>query len=76
MSMQWEKLKAEREEAAAQLQESILRYKAESDPLSADIEINNSQNLIKLLTHAGQMHHEKTMQSVEHQHQTKNIRRE
>lgn len=76
MSMQWEKLKAEREEAAAQLQESILRYKAESDRLSADIEINNSQNLIKLLTHAGQMHHEKTMQSVEHQHQTKNIRRE
>ena len=29
MTMQWEKLESEKQEAAAQLQESVLRYQAE-----------------------------------------------
>lgn len=51
MGMEWEKLQAEKEEAAAELQETMLRYQAESQRVGADLQINHSQNLIKLLTH-------------------------
>lgn len=71
MTLAWEKLEAEREEAAAQLQESILRYQAENQRIGADLEMNHSQNLIKMLTHSGQIYHEKEMQGKEHSHQAK-----
>jgi len=69
MTMAYQKIEAEKEEKAAELQESILRYQAEMQNISKDLQINHSQNLIKILTHAGQVHHEKDMQSVEHAHQ-------
>ncbi len=69
MNMQWQKMEAEKEEKAAELQESILRYQAEEKRIGADLQINHSQNLIKLLTHAGEIHHEKEMQYKEHKHQ-------
>jgi len=69
MTMQFEKIEAEKQEKAAELQESILRYQAEMQRVSADMQMNHSQNIIKLLTHAGQVHHEKDMQALEHTHQ-------
>lgn len=72
MSLAWQKLEAEKEEAAAELQAAMLRYKAESDRLQADMQINESQNLIKLLTHSGQMHHEKVMQHQQLNHPSNN----
>ena len=69
ITMQLQKIEAEKEEKAAELQESILRYQAENQRIGADLQINHSQNLIKMLTHAGQIHHEKDMQHREHLHQ-------
>jgi uncharacterized protein (DUF342 family) len=74
ITMQWEKLEAEKEEAAAQLQEAMLRYKAETDRLNADLEMSHSEQIIKLLTHAGSMHHEKAMQDKDHAHQSRQAR--
>lgn len=51
MTLELEKIEAEKEEAAAELQETILRYQAENQRIGADLQINHSQNLIKLLTH-------------------------
>lgn len=51
MEMDWAKLKADRETAAAELQETLLRYAAENTRVNADLQINHSQNLIKILTH-------------------------
>jgi hypothetical protein len=65
MTIAFEKLEAEKQEAAASLQESILRYQAERERMGADLQINHSQNLVKMLTHAGQIHHEKQMQHHE-----------
>jgi len=56
MTLAWEKLEAEKQEAAAELQESILRYEAEAQRIGADLEINNSHNIIKLLTHSMTTH--------------------
>lgn len=71
MTMQFEKLQTEKEEKAAELQESILRYQSEVQRMGADLQINHSQNLIKMLTHSGQIYHEKEMQNKEHAHQAK-----
>jgi len=71
MSLAWEKLEAEKEEAAAELQQALLRYQAESQRIGADLQINHSQNLIKMLTHSGEIYHEKSMQEKEHAHQAK-----
>lgn len=68
MTLDFEKLEADKEKAAAQLQESILRYQAEGQRIGADLQINHSQNLIKMLTHAGQLHHEKEMHHKELMH--------
>jgi hypothetical protein len=57
MTLQWERLEAERQEAAAELQESLLRYQGEAQRIGADLQINHSQNLIKLLTHTPKEHH-------------------
>lgn len=51
MSVAWERIEAEKQEAAAELQAALLRYQAEGDRIQADLQINHSQNLIKLLTH-------------------------
>lgn len=68
MTLAWQKLEAEREEAAAELQSSILRYQGEKERIGADLQMNHSQNLIKMLTHAGQIYHEKGMQDKDHAH--------
>lgn len=65
MTLAFDKLEAEKEEAAAALQEAMLRYQAERERMGADLQMNHSQNLVKLLTHAGQIHHEKEMQHHE-----------
>jgi Phage P22-like portal protein len=70
MQLAFEKLEADKEKAAAQLQESILRYKGELNRIGADLEVNHSQNLIKMLTHAGQIHHEKEMHHKELNHRS------
>jgi hypothetical protein len=51
MDMAYAKIEAEKEEKAAELQESILRYQAEIHNIEKDLQINHSQNLIKILTH-------------------------
>lgn len=71
MTLNWEKLEADKERAAAELQEGILRYQAEAQRIGADLQINQSENLIKLLTHHTKMQHEKEMQKTEHTHQSK-----
>ena len=71
IDMAYAKIQAEKEEKAAELQESILRYESEMKRLGADLQINHSQNLIKLLTHSGQLFHEKDMQAKEHAHLAK-----
>ena len=71
MSLSWEKLEAEKQEAAAELQQAMLRYESENQRIGADLQINHSQNLIKMLTHAGEIHHERHMQLKEHEHQAK-----
>jgi Phage P22-like portal protein len=50
ISMEWEKLEAEKEMAAANLQSTILKFEAEMQRLGADIKISDSNNLVKLLT--------------------------
>jgi hypothetical protein len=55
MTLAWERLEAEKEEAAAELQSAMLRYQAEGERINADIQINQSHNLIRLLTHKSQM---------------------
>lgn len=52
MTVAWERLEAEKQEAAAELQQALLRYDAERDRIGADLQMNHSQNLIKLLTHS------------------------
>lgn len=51
MTMNFEKLEADKQKAAAELQETMLRYEAENKRIGADLHINQSQNIIKLLTH-------------------------
>lgn len=51
MTMAWEKVEAEKQEAAANLQESILRFQAEARRDSNDMQMNHANNLVKLLTH-------------------------
>lgn len=46
-----QRLETERLEAAAQLQEQEMRYQAEMQKTSADLNIAHANNLIKLLTH-------------------------
>lgn len=51
ISMAWQKLETERLEAAAKLKEQQLRYEAEMHRTNADVHINHSDNIIKMLTH-------------------------
>lgn len=46
-----QRIETERLEAAAQLQEQEMRYQAEMNKTSADLNIAHANNLIKLLTH-------------------------
>jgi len=68
MSLGFAKLEADKQKEAAQLQETILRYTAENQRMGVDMQITNSQNMIKMLTHASQLHHEKEMHHKELQH--------
>jgi hypothetical protein len=72
MSMQWEKLEGEKQEAAAELQAAVLRYQAEGQRIGADLQINHSNQIMRMLEHTGKIFHEKDMQSKEHAHQSKN----
>jgi hypothetical protein len=69
MTMEWQDIEAKKEEAAAALQGEILRYQAEMQRVQADLQVNHSQNLIKMLVHTGQIHHEKDMQVKDHAHE-------
>lgn len=51
ITMQWEKLQVEKEEAAAHLQETLLRIEAEHKRMEIDREINQTENLVKVLMH-------------------------
>lgn len=52
MSFEWEKIEVQKKEAAAQLQEQILRYEAEMNRMATDAQISHADNLVSLLTHA------------------------
>ena len=71
MTVAWERLEAEKQEAAAELQSSIMRYQSENQRIGADLQINHSQNLIKMLTHTGQMFHEKELHHKDLMHKSK-----
>jgi len=71
ITVQYAKLEAEERESAAELQQSILRYQAESDRIGADLQIQHSNSLVRLLEHSGKIFHEKDMQTKEHAHQAK-----
>jgi hypothetical protein len=51
ISVAMQKVQGERLEAAAQLQEQEMRYKAELHRTNSDMYINHADNLVKLLTH-------------------------
>jgi len=51
ISVAMQKLETERMLAAAQLQEQEMRYAAEMQRVSADLQMSHADNLIKLLTH-------------------------
>lgn len=51
MSFAWERLEAEKQEAAAELENAMLRYQGEMQRIGADINIAESNNIIRLLTH-------------------------
>jgi hypothetical protein len=72
MTVAWAKLESEKEEAAAQLQEAILRYKAELQNIQNNAEMTHANNLVKLLTHGTQLHHEREMQHKELNHPSNN----
>lgn len=72
MTLAFEKIEAEKQEAAAQLQEAILRYQGEKERMGVDLQINHSQNIIKMLTHAGEIHHQKEMQHHQLKHDKEN----
>ena len=59
MSVEWEKIQSDKERAAAELQETMIRYQAENQRVNADLHMNHSQNILKLLTHGTQLHHDK-----------------
>ena len=60
MTMQWEKLEVDKQVAAAQLQETMLRYEAELKNIENNAQMNHANNLIKILTHNPKMGNEKT----------------
>lgn len=70
MTLAWEKLEMEKQAAAAELEEAILRYKGEADRIGADIEISHAANIIKLLTHSTQLHYDKEMKHKELAHKS------
>lgn len=51
MTMEWEKIQSEKEMAAAELQETILRYEAELKNIESNISMNHANNIVRLLTH-------------------------
>jgi len=51
LQLKVEQLDKERIEAAAQLQEQLMRYAAETQRTSADAQMNHADNIVKILTH-------------------------
>ena len=56
MSFEWEKIEAEKREAAAKLQEQLLRFQAEMHRTNTDAQISHGQNLVNILTHSPKEH--------------------
>jgi hypothetical protein len=52
ISVEWGRIEMEKEAAAAELQEVMLRYQAEAARGSIDMQINHANNLVKMLTHS------------------------
>lgn len=69
MSMAFARIDAEEKEAAAELQETLVRNQSEAARIGADLQITHANNLVRMLEHAGNIHHEKEMQDREHKHQ-------
>lgn len=51
LKLKWAELEKERQQAAASLQEGLLRFTAETHRTNTDAEMSHADNLIKLLTH-------------------------
>jgi hypothetical protein len=51
ISVEWGRIEMEKESAAAELQETILRYQAEEKRGQVDMQMSHANNLVKLLTH-------------------------
>lgn len=51
MTLSFEKVESEKEEAAAKLQEMIMKYQAEAQRSQTDMDIAHANNLVKILTH-------------------------
>ena len=71
MTVEWERIEADKERAAAELQETMLRYESENNRVKADLHMNHSQNILKLLTHGSQLHHDGEKHKKDLQHQSK-----
>jgi Phage P22-like portal protein len=52
LKIEYERLDKEKVEAAAKLQEQILRYQAEMHRTNSDAESKNAANIVKILTHS------------------------
>lgn len=52
VAMEWQQIEAQKLEAAANLEEQVMRYKAEMERIGADIDIAHANNLSKLLIHS------------------------
>ncbi len=51
MTVQFAKLETDKEKAAAELQETMLRYEAETQRIGADVQMSHAGNVMKLLIH-------------------------
>ena len=52
VAMEWQQIEAQKLEAAANLEEQVMRYKAEMERIGADVDIAHANNLSRLLIHA------------------------
>lgn len=66
MALRSQELEDQRLSYAAELQEMELRYAAETRRTESDMQIAHADNLVKLLTHASKLQHEKGMKTHEH----------
>jgi hypothetical protein len=64
-AMEWQRLEAEKLEAAAKLQEQEMRFQSEMARIQTDADMSHAENISKLLIHAGEVHHQKDIKKLE-----------